>query len=187
MPTPSSIAIPDFNGTSRESGTFQDASGKHFPAIRFDDNAIADVKTGLTGTYTDNDIIGTAFTFANAAANVGWGGSISSASLHIDDTTVINDTFSLLLFSLSPTVTNDTQLSALSLTEAIADSYIGTIVFANSHQLNGRSLFRASSINQRFTCDAASSSLFGILVINAAASRSLSSKRVGITLQVTRS
>lgn len=189
MPTPEYISYPDTNGAPQKSGVVQDASGINYPLVRFDDNVINVLQTGISGTYLNGNIIGNYFNFPSVAGNIGWSGAIAGASLHINNQILATDTLSLLLFSILPAATgiNATSLSALTLTDAEADSYIGSLTFANAVLTTGRSLFSASTLNLKYTTELTLNTLTGILVLNAASQRVLSAARVNLKLQITKS
>jgi hypothetical protein len=190
MPTPSSILIPDFNGAQQKSGVLQDSNNINYPLVRFDDNVINVAQTGISGTYANGQIVGSYFSFASVAANVGWGGAIAGAALQINNTVLAADTLSLLLFSITPAASgiNATSLSALTLSDTEANSYIGSITFANALTVSGRNLFSVNTLNLKYVCEATLNALTGILVLNtSASSRTLSSASINIKLQITRS
>jgi hypothetical protein len=189
MPTPSYISIPDFSGTQQKSGVLQDSNGINYPLVRFQDEVINTPQSSISGTYTNGQIIGSYFNFASVAGNVGWGGAIAGAALDINNVVLAADTLSLLLFSVAPAATgiNAASLSSLTLSDAEADSYIGSLTFANAFTVSSRNLFSANTLNLKYVTEATLNTLTGILVLNAAASRTLSSARINIKLQITKS
>ena len=189
MPTPSSILIPDFNGTQQKSGVIQDSNNINYPLVRFQDEVINVVQSSISGTYANGQIIGTYFNFPLVAANVGWGGAIAGAALAINSTALAAYTLSLLLFSVAPAATsiNATSLSSLTLSNTEANSYIGSLTFANAFTVSGGNLFSVNTVNLKYVAEATLNALTGILVLNSSAGATLSSASINIKLQVTKS
>jgi hypothetical protein len=191
MPTINNYTYPDFSGTSKKAGCFTDTNGNNYPIVRFQDEEIQLATTVPAATYANGAIIGASasgkLTFASASADSGWGGAITGAALNINNTTLATDTLTLLLFAadLTTTITNNTLLSALTLTDAEADSYVGAIAFANPVQISGRTLFSSTALNLKYVCVA--TSLFGIVTLTSTASRTLTASRMSIGLQINKS
>jgi hypothetical protein len=122
-------------------------------------------------------------------ASVGWGGAIAGAALQINSTALAADSLSLLLFSIPPAATgiSGTNLSALTLSDAEANSYIGMLTFANAITVSGRNLFSVNTLNLKYVAEATLNTLTGILVLNSAASATLSSASINIKLEFNRS
>ena len=189
MPVASSVLFPDFNGTQQKSGVLKDSDNINYPLVRFQDEVINVPQTGISGTYSNGQIIGSYFTFSSVAASNGWGGAIAGAALDINNAVLASDTLSLLLFSVAPAASgiNATSLSALTLSDTEADSYIGSLTFANAVGVSSRNLFSANTLNLKYVTETALNTLTGILILNSASSRTLSSARINIKLQITKS
>jgi hypothetical protein len=189
MPAASSILIPDFNGTQRKSGVLQDSNDINYPLVRFQDEVINVTQSSVSGTYANGQIIGSYFNFSSVAANNGWGGAIAGGSIHVNNAVLIADSLTLLLFSVAPAASsiNATSLTALTLSDTEADSYVGSMTFANVLQTSGKTLFSANTLNLKYVTEAALNALTGILVLNSVASRILTSARINTKLQLTKS
>lgn len=187
MPTSTFIEIPDFSGTSKKSGVLQDTNQINYPLVRFQDESVTTLLSSVSGSYSDGQIVGTTMTFNSVAEDNGWGGAIGGASLNVNNAILASDTLSLLLFSKEVTVTNNGNLSGLSLANDQADSYVGTIVFANALSLSSRTLFSANNINLKYVCDAAAKNLYGFLVLHSSSGRTLSAARIATQLKITKS
>jgi hypothetical protein len=187
MPATSFFTFPNYDGISQKSGCLTDSAGVQYPVVRFQDEKNELLVTGISGTYANNSIIGTKLTFADMAANSGWGGAVTGAAINVDNTVLAGDTLSLLLFNndITSTVTNAGLLSALTLTDAELDNYIGAIAFSNPVEFNGKTVFANNVLNFKYVCEA--TSLYGLLVLSASASRTLSSARIAINLQINKS
>lgn len=187
MAATSFFTFPNFDGIELKSGCLTDSAGVRFPVVRFQDEKKELITPGISGTYVNNSVIGTKLTFADVAASSGWSGAITGAAINIDNNVLAGDTLSLLLFNddISSTITNAGLLSALTLTDAELDNYIGAIAFSNPVQFNGKTVFSNNVLNFKYTCQA--TSLYGLLVLSTAASRTLSSARIAINLQINKS
>lgn len=189
MPIASSILIPDFNGVQQKSGVLQDSNNINYPLVRFQDEVINVAQNSISGTYSNGQIIGTYFTFSSVAGSNGWGGAIAGGALHVNNTLLATDTLSLLLFSITPAAAsiNGTSLSALSLSDTEADSYLGSLTFANALQTSGKTLFSANTLNLKYVTESTLNILTGILLLNSSGSRTLSTARINAKLQITKS
>jgi hypothetical protein len=187
MPAATFFTFPNFSGTSEKSGSLTDDAGVKYPLVRFQDERVQVAATGISGTFANNSIVGTKITFTSMAAASGWGGAVTGAALHVNNTVLAADTLTLLLFNkdLTTTITSASLITALALTDAECESYIGAIALANPIQVSGKTLFSSNALNFKYVCDA--TSLFGILILNSTASRTLSSARITPTLQITKS
>jgi hypothetical protein len=181
------FTFPNFDGIELKSGCLQDSNGVNYPVVRFQDEKNELLVTGVSGTYPNNSVIGSKLTFADVAANAGWGGAITGAAINVNNTVLASDTLTLLLFNddISSAIANAGLLSALSLTDAELDNYIGAIALSNPVQFNGKTVFSNNVLNFKYVCQA--TSLYGLLVLSAASSRTLSSARIAINLQINKS
>ena len=124
-----------------------------------------------TTAYTAGDAVAnstsapTTLTFASVARANGGSGVILGAQLIDDSAPATVGQFVLYLFSASPTPTNDN--SALSVSDADALNLVGIIPFTTSKGLTACTVYAPFALGDAspfgFTCDAASSSLFGLL------------------------
>ena len=189
MPNPSSILIPDFNGNQVKSGVLADANGVNYPLVRFQDEVAIATLPNISGNYSNGQIIGNQLSFSNCAANNGWGGAIAGCEINVNNAVLVADTLSLLLLNVAPAVTalDATNLAGLALSDAEGDAYVGSITLANAFSLSNRILFSASTLNLKYVCAANSTALVGILVLNSNGTRTLSSTRINVTLQITKS
>ncbi len=187
MPNPSFFTFPNFSGSQEKSGCLVDDAGVKFPLVRFQDEVIQGRLTGLSQTYLNNAVIGGKITFPLMAAANGWGGAITGASLFTNNTILSNDTISLLLFSkdLTSSIGDTSNINSIVLTDSECEGYLGLIPFANPIVMNGKTLFSANSLNFKYVCD--TSSLFGILLLNAGSSRTFSNTKFTVSLQITKS
>jgi hypothetical protein len=179
----------DDTGRLRTAGILLDSNGDQ---LNFNKPSVKSVTTGSATTYAAGDAIGTALSFANAAAESGGSGHILRCTiLDLDDLTHdgTNGQYRLDLFHTTVTVTDDASYTG-ALDDTEAHYYIGSIDTDDAGASgagwvdlgSAKAVTITSGLPLAYEC--AATTLFGVLVCVTADSGATTANGKVIDLQV---